>query len=427
MDKLIIKGGVSLNGEIKISGAKNSALPILAASLLTPNSVFIKNVPHLRDVTTILELLGQMGTEFVVDENMNVTLSCEDIKNTFAPYDLVKTMRASIVVLGPLVARFGRAKVSLPGGCSIGARPVNYHVDGLRALGAEVVIEEGYIIAKAENGLKGTDFTFNDVSVTGTENLMMAASLAKGTTVLRNAAREPEVQDLANFLTVLGAKIEGAGTSVITIHGVPELNGGEYSVMPDRIEAGTYLVAGAITNGYVKAKNVSPESLGIVLEKLAKTGAKVETGIDWVSVDARGVEIKAVDIETSPFPGFPTDMQAQFIALNTIANGSSTIIENVFENRFMHIQELQRMGADLTISGNTVHCNGVKYLTGAPVMATDLRASAGLVLAGLVARGETVIDRIYHVDRGYECIEEKFMQLGATIKRTHSSKGSLFA
>jgi len=371
--------------------------------------------------------LGQMGTEFVIDENMNVTLSCEDIKNTFAPYDLVKTMRASIVVLGPLVARFGYAKVSLPGGCSIGARPVNFHVDGLRALGADVVIEEGYICASAKKGLKGAEFTFSDVSVTGTENLMMAACLAKGTTVLKNAAREPEVQDLANFLKVLGAKIEGAGTNTITIKGVPKLFGGEYSVMPDRIEAGTYLIAGAITNGYVKVKNIGPDSLGVVLDKLQDTGAKLETGKDWISVDARDIELKAVDIETSPYPGFPTDMQAQFIALNSVANGSSTIIENVFENRFMHIQELQRMGADLIISGNTVHCNGVKSLTGAPVMATDLRASAGLVLAGLVAKGDTIVDRIYHIDRGYECIEEKFMQLGATIKRVHSSKGSLFA
>lgn len=427
MDKLIIKGGAQLNGDVRISGAKNSALPILAASLLTPHSVFIKNVPHLRDVTTILELLGQMGTEFVIDENMNVTLSCEDIKNTFAPYDLVKTMRASIVVLGPLVARFGYAKVSLPGGCSIGARPVNFHVDGLRALGAEVVIEEGYICASAKDGLKGAEFTFNDVSVTGTENLMMAACLAKGTTVLKNAAREPEVQDLANFLKVLGAKIEGTGTNIITIEGVDKLSGGEYSVMPDRIEAGTYLVAGAISKGYVKVKNIGSDSLGVVLDRLKDTGVKVETGQDWISVDARGVELKAVNIETSPFPGFPTDMQAQFIALNSVANGSSTIIENVFENRFMHIQELQRMGADLKISGNKVFCNGVKSLTGAPVMATDLRASAGLVLAGLVAKGETVVDRIYHIDRGYECIEEKFMQLGASIKRVHSSKGSLFA
>lgn len=426
MDKLIIKGGTPLYGEVKISGAKNSALPILAASLLTPHSVFIKNVPHLKDVTTILELLGQMGTEFVIDENMNVTLSSEDIKQTFAPYELVKTMRASIVVLGPLVARFGHAKVSLPGGCSIGARPVNYHVDGLRALGAEVVIEEGYICASAKDGLKGADFTFTEVSVTGTENLMMAACLADGTTTLRNAAQEPEVQDLAEFLKVLGAKIEGAGTNTIIIHGVSKLYGGEYTVMPDRIETGTYLIAAAVTKGKIKVKNTDPNSLGVILDKLYETGVKLEIGSDWIIIDAENITLKAVDINTSPYPGFPTDMQAQFIALNAVAKGKSVITENVFENRFMHIQELQRMGADLTISGNTVYCNGVKSLTGAPVMATDLRASAGLVLAGLVAQGDTIIDRIYHIDRGYECIEEKFMQLGAAIKRVHTSEGSLF-
>ena len=357
---------------------------------------------------------------------MNVTLSSEDIKQTFAPYELVKTMRASIVVLGPLVARFGHAKVSLPGGCSIGARPVNYHVDGLRALGADVVIEEGYICASAKDGLKGADFTFTEVSVTGTENLMMAACLADGTTTLRNAAQEPEVQDLAEFLKVLGAKIEGAGTKTIIIHGVSKLYGGEYTVMPDRIETGTYLIAAAVTKGKIKVKNTDPNSLGVILDKLYETGVKLEIGSDWIIIDAENITLKAVDINTSPYPGFPTDMQAQFIALNAVAKGKSVITENVFENRFMHIQELQRMGADLTISGNTVYCNGVKSLTGAPVMATDLRASAGLVLAGLVAQGDTIIDRIYHIDRGYECIEEKFMQLGAAIKRVHTSEGSLF-
>lgn len=420
MGKLIIMGGEPLCGEVRISGAKNAVLPILAASLLAEEPVLIRNVPHLHDVTTMMELLGQFGAKLTVDESMAIAVDVNSVNNYHAPYELVRTMRASILVLGPLLARFGQATVSLPGGCAIGPRPVDLHIRGLEAMGAKITIDNGYINAKADKRLHGADIVLDTVTVTGTENLMMAAALAEGTTILKNAAREPEVQDLANFLNALGAKIEGAGTDTITIEGVPSLGGGEYSIVPDRIETATYLVAGAITGGHIKVRNTRPDLLEAVLQKLEEAGAKIERGDDFISLDMRGRELKAVDVRTAPFPGFPTDMQAQFTALNCVAKGTGVITETVFENRFMHVQELRRMGADIGVSGNSAVCRGVASLEAAPVMATDLRASASLVLAALVAKGKTIVDRIYHIDRGYECIEEKLMQLGAQISRVSS-------
>lgn len=416
MDKLIITGGVPLDGEVRVSGAKNAALPILAATLLAEEPTTVCNVPHLHDITTTMELLGRMGVQLIIDEKLNIEVDTSTIKNLFAPYELVKTMRASILVLGPLLARFGEAEVSLPGGCAIGSRPVNIHIHGLQAMGADITVENGYIRAKAKR-LKGAKLVNDIVTVTGTENLMMAATLADGVTVIENAAREPEVVDLANCLNAMGAKVEGAGTDTITIEGVERLHGTCYNVLPDRIEAGTYLVAGAITGGRVRLRDIVPTHLDSITAKLREAGAQIDIGENWISLDMEGQRPRAVDIRTAPFPAFPTDMQAQFCALNAIADGASTIKETVFENRFMHILELQRMGADMTLEGNTVVCKGVKSLTAAPVMATDLRASASLVLAGLVAEGDTTVERIYHIDRGYECIEEKLQQLGARIRR----------
>ena len=416
MDKLIITGGTTLDGEIRISGAKNAALPILAATLLAEGPMTVGNVPHLQDVTTTMELLGAMGIHIVIDEKLAIETDVSTIKQFSAPYELVKTMRASILVLGPMLAHFGEAEVSLPGGCAIGSRPVNLHIEGLQAMGADITVENGYIKAKAKR-LKGAKLVLDIVTVTGTENLMMAATLAEGTTVLENAAREPEVVDLAECLIQMGAKITGAGTSTIIIEGVEKLNGIRYNVVADRIEAGTYLVAAAITGGRIKIKDIQPGILDSVIAKLEDTGAEIEKGEDWISLDMKGKRPKAVDVHTSPYPAFPTDMQAQFTALNAIAEGTSTITETVFENRFMHVQELERMGADVRLEGNTAIISGVDKLTAAPVMATDLRASASLVLAGLVAEGDTEVNRIYHIDRGYERIEEKLLQLGATIRR----------
>lgn len=416
MDKLLINGGLPLKGEINISGAKNAALPILAATLLADGPVKVGNVPHLHDITTTMELLGRMGSKLTVDERMNIEIDSSNIKDFFAPYELVKTMRSSIMVLGPLLAHYGKADVSLPGGCAIGSRPVNLHLKGLSAMGAEIEVEGGYIRAHAKR-LKGIHFSLDMVTVTGTENLMMAATLAEGTTVLENAAREPEVVDLANCLISMGAKIHGAGTDRVEIEGVKSLSGTNYNILPDRIETGTYLVAAAMTGGKIKLKNTRPQLLDAVLAKLMEAGAEIEGDENSISLDMGGNRPRAVDIYTSPFPGFPTDMQAQFTAMNCIATGTGTITESVFENRFMHVQELQRMGANLRLEGNTTISSGVNKLTSAPVMATDLRASASLVLAGLVAEGETEVDRIYHIDRGYETIEEKLAQLGARIKR----------
>ena len=419
MDKLIITGGKPLNGDVRISGAKNAALPILAATLLADSPVTVSNIPHLHDITTTMELLGRMGVQLVIDEKLNVEVNPNTIKELYAPYELVKTMRASILVLGPLLARYGQAEVSLPGGCAIGSRPVNLHIHGLQAMGADIKVEGGYIKARAKR-LKGARLFMDMVTVTGTENIMMAATLADGVTFIENAAREPEVVDLANCLNKMGAKISGAGTDTITIEGVDNLSGTEYSVLPDRIETGTFLVAAAITGGKIKAKDTRPDTLDAVLAKLTEAGAEIETGEDWISLDMKGKRPEAVDLRTAPYPAFPTDMQAQFSALNAVANGTGTIMETVFENRFMHVQELQRMGADIRVEGNMTFSTGVEYLTGAPVMATDLRASASLVLAGLVAKGDTIVDRIYHIDRGYQCIEEKLQQLGATIRRLPS-------
>ncbi|TWH76759.1 UDP-N-acetylglucosamine 1-carboxyvinyltransferase [Azomonas agilis] len=418
MDKLIITGGVRLNGEIRISGAKNAALPILAATLLSDCPVTVRNLPHLHDITTMIELFGRMGVQPVVDEKLGVEIDATAIQSLVAPYELVKTMRASILVLGPMVARFGEAEVALPGGCAIGSRPVDLHIRGLEAMGAEIIVDEGYIKAKAPaGGLRGAHFFFDTVSVTGTENVMMAAALAQGRSVLENAAREPEVVDLANFLNSMGAKITGAGTDTITIEGVKRLGGGSYSVMPDRIETGTYLVAAAATRGNIRLKDTDPGILDSVLIKLQEAGARIETGSNWIELDMQGRRPKAVSIRTAPYPAFPTDMQAQFISLNAIAEGTGTVIETIFENRFMHVYEMGRMGAQIQVEGNTAIVTGVERLKGAPVMATDLRASASLVIAGLVAEGDTLIDRIYHIDRGYECIEEKLQLLGAKIRR----------
>jgi UDP-N-acetylglucosamine 1-carboxyvinyltransferase len=417
LDKLQINGGIALEGEIRISGAKNATLPILAGCLLAEGPVTVSNVPHLQDVTTMIELLGRMGVSVTIDEKMRIEVDASTIKEYFAPYQLVKTMRASILVLGPLLARYGAADVSLPGGCAIGARPVNIHVAGLQAMGADIHIENGYIKARAGR-LRGAHLVLETVTVTGTENLMMAATLAEGETVLENAAREPEVVDLANFLTAMGAKIRGAGTDKIIIQGVKRLEGTAYEVLPDRIETGTYLVAAAITAGHIRVKNTLPGHLDSVIAKLRESGATVNSGDSWIEIDMRKRRPRAVDIRTAPYPAFPTDMQAQFAALNTVASGVGTIIETIFENRFMHMLEMRRMGAEIRLEGNTAIIKGVERLTAAPVMATDLRASASLVLAGLVAEGRTEIERIYHIDRGYEAIEEKLLQLGAKIRRT---------
>jgi len=416
MNKLIIKGGVPLSGEVRVSGSKNAVLPILAGTLLADSPVIVRNVPHLHDVTTTMELLGRMGVSLTIGEKMSIEVDPTTLENTFAPYELVKTMRASILVLGPLLARFGEAEVSLPGGCAIGARPVDMHLSGLEAMGAKIDVEQGYIKARCER-LKGARIVMDQVTVTGTENLMMAASLASGTTIIENAAREPEVVDLADFINAMGGNIVDAGTDTITIHGVEKLSGCDYSVLPDRIETGTYLVAAAITGGKVLIKRTNPRLLDSVLAKLEEAGAVVDVGEDWIELDMEGRKPRAVNIRTAPYPGFPTDMQAQFCALNAIAEGTGSVTETVFENRFMHIQEFVRLGANVHLEGNTAIIKGVGGLEGAPVMATDLRASAGLILAGLVAEGETVVDRIYHIDRGYDHIEEKLAVLGAKIQR----------
>ena len=420
MDKLIVYGGTPLRGEIRISGAKNAALPVLVASLLADSPLEIGNVPHLQDITTTMELLGRMGVNLTVGDKMTIEADTTTINSLRAPYELVKTMRASILVLGPLLARFGEAEVSLPGGCAIGSRPVNLHIKGLQAMGADIKVEDGYIKAKAKR-LKGARIFMDMVSVTGTENLMMAAALADGVTVIENAAREPEVTDLAHCLNSMGARVRGAGSDEITIEGVTRLGGGKHMIVPDRIETGTYLVAAAMTGGAVKLRHTQPHLLEAVLDKLREAGAVIETGDDWISLDMQGRRPRAVSVRTAPYPAFPTDMQAQFIAMNAIAEGAASVTETVFESRFHHVQELVRLGADIEIRGNTALTRGVARLRGAPVMATDLRASACLVLAGLVAEGETLIDRIYHIDRGYECIEEKFQQLGARIRRVPST------
>jgi UDP-N-acetylglucosamine 1-carboxyvinyltransferase len=420
VDKLLIRGGEPLSGEIRISGAKNAVLPILAATLLADGPVTVGNVPHLHDVTTTMALLAGMGAALTLGERMSITVDPREVHHFEAPYELVKTMRASILVLGPLVARFGQARVSLPGGCAIGSRPVNLHLKGLADMGAEIDVAGGYIDARAKR-LKGARLVMELVTVTGTENLMMAAALAKGTTLIENAAREPEVVDLANCLNRMGADIEGAGTDTIVIRGVEQLHAAEYQVLPDRIETGTYLTAAAMTGGKVRLKDTDPALNDAVLAKLHDAGAHLRQGADWIELDMAGNRPRAVDVRTLPYPGFPTDMQAQFIALNAVAKGAGAITETVFENRFMHVSEIQRMGADVRLEGNTAFTRGVRRLTGAPVMATDLRASASLVLAGLVAKGETLVDRIYHIDRGYECIEEKLSQLGASIRRVSSA------
>ena len=418
MDKLIITGGSRLSGEIRISGAKNAALPILAATLLSDKPVSVGNIPHLHDITTTMELLGRMGVRLVVDEKMNIEVDSSTINSYVAPYELVRTMRASILVLGPLLARFGEAHVSLPGGCAIGTRPVDIHINGLIKMGADITVEGGFIHAKTTR-LKGCRLVLEQITVTGTENLLMAATLAEGTTIIENAAKEPEVTDLALFLNAMGAKITGIGTDVLIIEGVESLGVEDlhYDILPDRIETGTYLIAAAITGGKVKLKNTRPDILDAVLEKLVEAGAEITTGEDWIALDMHGKKPKAVSLRTAPYPAFPTDMQAQFIALNCIADGVGIVTETIFENRFMHVQELQRMGADIKLESNTAICTGAKKLTGAPVMATDLRASASLVVAALVAEGDTLVDRIYHIDRGYDHIEEKLSQLGAIIRR----------
>ena len=417
MDKLVIQGGVPLSGEIRVSGAKNAALPLMCAALLTSEQLTLSNVPQLRDVSTMLRLLAQMGVEVSLDDRLGLSLRAERLSDPLAPYDLVKTMRASILVLGPLLARCGEARVSLPGGCAIGTRPVDLHVKGLEALGAEISVEQGYISAKAKR-LKGTRILMDLVTVTGTENLMMAACLAEGTTTLENAAREPEVVDLAQCLSAMGARIKGAGTELITVEGVARLHGARHRIMADRIEAGTFLAAAAATCGRVTLHGTDGAILDAVLEKLREAGAELQTGNGTISLAMQG-KPKSVNVRTAPYPAFPTDMQAQLMALDAIAEGTAVITETIFENRFMHALEMQRLGADIEISGNTAIVRGVPKLQGATVMATDLRASASLVIAGLVAEGETRVDRIYHLDRGYECIEEKLAQLGARIKRVH--------
>lgn len=418
MDKLQIQGGQKLAGTLRISGAKNAALPILAATLLTSEAVTLSKAPHLQDVTTMIELLACLGADVVVDERMNVQVTAAQLSNLKAPYELVKTMRASFLVLGPLLARHGSAEVSLPGGCAIGSRPVDQHLKGLQAMGAAIEVVDGYVKANAEQGLQGADIYMDLVTVGGTENLMMAACLAQGTTRLYNAACEPEIIDLGNFLAALGARISGHGTAEIVIEGMTELGGCDYQIMPDRIEAGTYLIAAAITQGSIRLVDLQPAALGVILEKLQQMGAQIKTGDDWVELDMQGRRPVAVDIETSPYPGFPTDMQAQFMALNAVAKGTATIRETIFENRFMHVHEMNRLGANIELHGPSMAVvHGVEELKAAPVMATDLRASFSLVLAALVAEGTTVIDRIYHIDRGYETIEEKLQQIGAQVRR----------
>lgn len=417
MEKLLITGGIPLRGEVIVSGAKNAALPILFATILITKPTILYNVPQLRDISTTMLILKKLGAELMRLENGSVLAHAMDTHELVAPYELVKTMRASILALGPLLTRYGKAIVSLPGGCAIGSRPVDIHLKGLQEMGADIVIKEGYIHASVENRLKGAHLILEKVTVTGTENLMMAAALADGKTIIENAACEPEITDLANFLNVVGAKITGGGTSRIEIEGVEQLGGGEYHVLPDRIEAGTYLVAAAMTGGKVKLTGINPDILNALLVKLEEAGAEINRGTDWVELNMEGKPLKAVDVTTAPYPEIATDMQAQLMAMNTIAEGTSTIVETIFENRFMHAHELQRMGADISLNGNTAICIGKDHLTGAPVMATDLRASAGLVLAGLVAKGDTVIDRVYHIDRGYENIEQKLTQLGAKISR----------
>lgn len=417
MDKLIISGGHRLEGDVRISGAKNSALPILAATLLADEPVTVSNLPHLHDITTMLELLRQMGVDLTIDEKLSVEIDARTLTSTVAPYELVKTMRASILVLGPLLAHFGHAEVSLPGGCAIGSRPVDLHLKGLEALGAEITVEEGFIRATCDGRLKGGRVFFDIVTVTGTENILMAAALAEGQTVIENAAREPEVVDLAEFLIAMGADIQGHGTDTITVNGVPSLKSCHFPVVADRIETGTYLVAAAATRGKVRVKNTRPDILDAVLQKLQEAGAEIECGDDWITLDMKGKRPQAVNLTTAPYPAFPTDMQAQFAAMNVVAEGVGRIKETVFENRFMHMQEMLRMGAKITIDGNTAITEGIEELNGAPVMATDLRASASLVIAAMMAKGDTVIERIYHIDRGYECIEEKLQLLGAKIKR----------
>ncbi len=416
MDKLIINGGARLEGDVRISGAKNAVLPIMASTLLADSPVVIRNIPHLRDVTTTMELLGHMGVHLTVNETMDIEVDARSVNSLYAPYELVRTMRSSILVLGPMLSRFGSADVSLPGGCAIGSRPVNLHIKGLQAMGANIEVENGYIKSRVDR-LKGARLVMDIVTVTGTENLMMAATLADGVTLIENAAREPEVVDLANCLNKMGAKVSGAGTDTIRIEGVERLSGTDYRVLPDRIETGSFLVAGAITGGRVRVKDTRPDTMDAVLQTLREAGAEITVGEDWIELDMHGRRPQAVNVHTAPYPAFPTDMQAQFTALNVVAEGTGTITETVFENRFMHVQEMQRMGASIRLEGNTAICTGVDKLAGAPVMATDLRASASLVLAGLVADGETVIDRIYHIDRGYERIEEKLAQLGADIRR----------
>lgn len=417
MDKFLITGGNRLSGEISVSGAKNSTLPIIAATLLASTPMHISNVPRLQDVLTLIKLIERMGVTCQVDEHMNLHVDAATIQAFEAPYELVRTMRASILVLGPLVARYGEAVVSLPGGCAIGSRPVDLHLQGLKAMGAEIEVLNGYVHAKVDGRLQGARIVFDTVTVTGTENLLMAATLAEGTTVLENAAREPEIEDLANCLIGMGAKIQGAGTDTITIEGVESLQGCQHRVISDRIETGTYLIAAAITGGSITVRDTDPSLLDATLQKLREAGAHIEVGDDWIHLDMQGHRPKAVSLKTAPYPGMPTDMQAQFSAMNTLAEGTGTIVETIFENRFMHMQELMRMGADIQIEGNTAIIRGVEALEGAPVMATDLRASASLVIAALAAKGETLVDRIYHIDRGYEDIEAKLSALGANIQR----------
>lgn len=417
MDKLMIKSGGPLNGEIRISGSKNAALPILAATLLADSPILLRNMPHLNDITTMLALLRCMGVGVTIDERMGVEIDTNSINDFTAPYELVKTMRASILVLGPMLARFGVANVSFPGGCAIGSRPVDIHLRGLEAMGAIIDIDEGYIRARSDGRLKGAHILMDVVTVGGTENLLMAAVLAEGTTVLENAAREPEIVDLANLLVAMGARIEGIGTATLVVHGVERLHGCQYSVMPDRIETGTYLVAAATTRGRIKVKDTCEAILEGVLLKLEEAGAHISTGKDWIELDMKGNRPKAVNLRTAPYPAFPTDMQSQFTAMNAVAEGTGTVTETIFENRLIQVHELNRMGANITLEGNTAIVKGVERLKGAPVMASDLRASASLVIAGLVADGTTLVDRIYHIDRGYECIEEKLQALGANIRR----------
>ena len=417
MEKLLIRGKKELNGEIVASGAKNSALPILAASLLADSPLKVSNLPHLNDITTMIELLGSMGLDIALSEDMDVLVDASTIKNLNARYELVKTMRASILVLGPLLTKFHRAKVALPGGCAIGSRPVNLHIQAMREMGADIVLENGYIKAKTKGRLKGANISLDPVSVGATENVLMAASLAEGVTTINNAAKEPEVVDLAECLKKMGAEIEGHGTDRIVINGVKTLLGCDFSVMPDRVETATYLTAVAMTGGKIKIKRARPNSVSSVVNKLREAGAVVESGEDWITLEMNNSRPKATSLSTGPYPSFPTDMQAQFIALNSIAEGTATVTENIFENRFTHVQEIARMGGKITLKGNTAIIEGIKSLIGAPVMATDLRASASLVLAGLVADGATEIDRIYHIDRGYERIEEKLNILGADIER----------